>query len=70
MWIYNFLPSLVRMVARVSAGIYTGYYIATAPSPISDAWIFTVSPTTFPTFQGFIPRLQQHFPYGYLVDPD
>ena len=70
MWLYNFDPSIIHMVARVSAGIFTGLYIATALTSISSPAVFTVSPTTFPTFIQFVPRAQQNFPYGYLVDPD
>jgi hypothetical protein len=69
-WDMNFMPSDIIMTARVQTGFFAGLWVAYQPNPTSAAWMFNVSPTTFPSFVTFAPRNTPHFPYGYDVDPD
>lgn len=69
-WKYWFQPSSIDMVARIRSGFWVNRWVAKQPNPTSAAWVFLVSPVTFPTFVSFVPRNAPNFPYGYDVDPD
>lgn len=64
------MPGLQNMAARILTGMWANFWVVTQPNPTSAAWVFVLSPTTFPVFVSFVPRNQPHFPYGYDVEPD